>query len=256
MNKDLSHEYWNAEELEENKVFNVIKNGYERLENSPHLIEVYEQFLKLTNHQSIKEYQDCKGMNIISVGSGIGWLEAWWLKDKDFDTLSLIYYSKHRIHKISPELFKYYNVNGNVNFINGSMQNFTFDDHSVDICIMIQAFHHYDQPLDMLRRLKKILKPGGIVIIAGEPDFTNGDYFIRSIKHFAKYVLNYKGYRDLHHIFPGWQDLFPPDMVKGDIHYSLKEYVHFFRRAGFDQYTITYDKPSRLKGMILVNESL
>jgi ubiquinone/menaquinone biosynthesis C-methylase UbiE len=251
INKDLSHDYWNSEELEENKVFNILKNGYKGLENSPHLIEVYKQFLSLTNNNLVKNFKD---KNIVSIGSGIGWLEAWWLKDKDFSSLSLMDYSKHRIHKLAPNLFNHYDINGTVNFINGSMENFSFKEQSVDICIMIQAFHHYDQPLDMLRRLKTILKPGGVVIIAGEPDFTNSDYFIRSIKHFAKYFLNYNGYRKLHHIFPGWQDLFPPDMSKGDIHYSIKEYVHFFKRAGFENFTITYNKSSRLKGMTLVND--
>lgn len=253
MNKDLSHKYWNSEELEENKVFNVIKNGYEGLEKSQHLRKVYNQFLTLTDHEIIHKFKECKELHIISVGSGVGWLEAWWLQGKAFANASLMDYSKHRIHKIAPELFKHYNIQGKVNFIYGSMESFDFDYHSVDICILIQAFHHYDQPLAMLRRLKKTLKPGGVIIIAGEPDFTNRDYFIRSFKHFAKYIFNYKGYRKMHHIFPGWQDLFPPDMVKGDIHYSLKEYIHFFQRAGFSNYVISYDKPSRLKGMILVN---
>jgi ubiquinone/menaquinone biosynthesis C-methylase UbiE len=253
MSYDLSHDYWNDEEFEENKVFNVMKNGYSNLEQSQHLLDVYEQFLTLTYNELASDKKDFKNCNIISVGAGIGWLEAWWLKDIGFKNLSLMDFSKHRIHKIAPELFRHYDIRGNVNFIHGSMENFNFDENSIDICIMIQAFHHYDQPLDMLRRLKKVLKSGGVVIIAGEPDFTNWDYFIQSIKHFVKYILNYKNYRRLHHIFPGWQDLFPPDIIKGDIHYSQKEYIHFFERAGFNKYITTFDKAKRIKGMVLVN---
>ena len=60
MNKDLSHKYWNSEELEENKVFNVIKNGYEGLEKSQHLRKVYNQFITLTDHEIIRKFKECK----------------------------------------------------------------------------------------------------------------------------------------------------------------------------------------------------
>ena len=76
LKKDLSHEYWNAEELEENKVFNVINHGYERLEQSQHLRKVYDQFITLTEHEMICSFKECKDLNVISVGSGIGWLEG------------------------------------------------------------------------------------------------------------------------------------------------------------------------------------
>ena len=56
-------------------------------------------------------------------------------------------------------------------------------------------------------------------------------------------ILNYNNYKSDNALIPNWNDLFPPCLVKGDIHYSKKEYKKAFddmyfnhKRKVFRQY--------------------
>ena len=97
------------------------------------------------------------------------------------------------------------------------------------------AFHHIDEPIRLLRTINERLLKKSYIIIVGEHYFTMYDYHKRAIKHFVKYLTNYLDYRKMHHFYPSWQDLFPPDFEKGDIHWSLSEYNFIFKKSGFQK---------------------
>ena len=105
-----------------------------------------------------------------------------------------------------------------------------------DIVLMCQAFHHIDEPLRLLRMLKDICKPSAKIIIMGEHYYSRKKYLYGSLKHFVKLIINYKGYRKNHYLFPAYSEIFQSSAMtgdpKGDIHYSKNEYKYLFKKGG------------------------
>lgn len=228
----VSSEYWNDEDKERDKAFNVIDLGFEKIEGSDKYSALLDQLVTLTEKYNIKT-DDAK---ILSVASGTCWLESQWLKDRPFESLSCVDFSKHRIHKLAPYTMEHYGLDDNIKFLHGSVFDLDEKGERYDIVLLSQAFHHIEEPIRLLRYLNGLLAEGGVIMIIGEHYYSNYEYHKRAIKHFIKYLINWKGYRDLRNFYPGWQDLFPPDFEKGDIHWSSSEYDFIFRKSGFFLY--------------------
>jgi len=228
----VSSEYWNDEAKERDKAFNVIDLGFDKIESSSKYSSLLDQLVTLTDKYGIRS----DGSKILSVASGTCWLESQWLKERSFESLSCVDISKHRIHKLAPYTMEHYGIDGDVRFLHGSV--FDLDDEAgtYDIVLLSQAFHHIEEPIRLLRYLNGLLSEGGVIVIIGEHYYSNFEYHKRAIKHFIKYLINWKGYRNLRNFYPGWQDLFQPDYEKGDIHWSLAEYDFLFKKSGLLSY--------------------
>jgi len=222
--------YWNNELLEKNKSFNVIDLGFEKIEASTK----YSSLLNQLSGAVDKINLNLDGKNILSVASGTCWVEAQWLKDINFESLTCIDFSRHRIHKLAPFTLEHYGIT-KADLICGSVFDLPLE-KKYDVVMLSQAFHHIEDPISLLRRLRKILSEDGAIFIVGEHFYSNQKYHYQALKHFAKYVLNHKGYRKLKNFYPSWQDCFPPDLDKGDIHWSASEYDFIFKKAGFTYY--------------------
>ena len=86
-------------------------------------------------------------------------------------------------------------------------------DKKFDLIILCQAFHHMDSPVMLLKRCSKMLREEGTVLILGERRYGFRHILVNTLKHFLKYLLNFKSYRKAHFIFPGYSTLFPPDLA-------------------------------------------
>jgi ubiquinone/menaquinone biosynthesis C-methylase UbiE len=53
----------------------------------------------------------------------------------------------------------------NLEFVKASAIAMPFPDHKFDMVVTVSAFHYFDQPLDTLEEIRRILKPQGKVII-------------------------------------------------------------------------------------------
>lgn len=53
----------------------------------------------------------------------------------------------------------------NLEFVKASAIALPFADHKFDMVVTVSAFHYFDQPLDTLEEIRRILKPQGKVII-------------------------------------------------------------------------------------------
>jgi len=237
--RDNGETYWNNEKAESEKAFNVEKFGLDIIEKTPRYIALYNQ-LDGIDRQINSSLARGK---ILSIASGTCWLEAKWLRTRSFEKLVCVDFSRHRIHKLAPKTLEMYGLSGNITLCCGSVFDLEpEDDERFDVILLSQAFHHIEEPIRLLRLIRDILSPSGMVVIVGEPFFGMRTYFRRVIKHFIKYTINWRGYRRLSAPFPGWQDLFPPDYNKGDIHYSLSDYEFLFRKSGFLNYKHSVDK--------------
>ena len=102
-----------------------------------------------------------------------------------------------------------------------------------DVILFSQAFHHMDSPVYLLKRLRHMLTPEGVVLIVGEHRFSALQAVRNFIAHYAKYTLNWRGYRERNYFFPGYSTLFPADLAKGDNHYHAGDYLLMFQRSVF-----------------------
>ena len=229
---DDSESYWNDQSKEDGKVFNI-KNGFEDLENSKKV----QNLLYQLNEICLKFSIDPNNKKILSIASGICWIESKWLSNFKPISLTAVEYSRHRIFDLAPKTFEYYKYNYDVNLINSNILDLDSNLHkNFDIILMCQAFHHIDEPLRLLRMLKTMCNAGAKIIIMGEPHFSTRRYLYGSLKHFIKLLINYRGYRKDHYLFPAYNDIFPSsalvDDPKGDIHYSKNDYKYLFKKTG------------------------
>lgn len=227
-----SSTYWNDETIEKNKVFNVIDLGFDKIEASDKYKSLVDSIIQINNKYEIK----IDNADILSVASGSCWIESQLFKDRNFESLTNVDISKHRIHKLAPFTMAHYGVHGDVSFLYGNVFDMNLSENQYDIILMSQAFHHMEEPIRLLRFLKKMLKKDGCIVIAGEHFYTNYEYHKRAIKHFVKYLINWQDYRRSRNFYPSWQDLFQPDYKKGDIHWSTSEYEFLFIKSGFSSY--------------------
>lgn len=244
---DGCYQYWNNENKEKGKVFDVKLGEMEKMENHDHLINIHKQAQKCLIDNNI----DLANKSFLSIAAGNCWLESWLLKGINFSQFTAVDFSKHRIHKIAPSVLESYNIPlDKTRLICGDIMDCDLTPKSIDTILLSQAFHHIDEPLRLLRNCSHFLKNDGHIIIVGEHLQSTIDYAKYSIFHFGKYILNYKQYRNLNTIFPSWQDIFPPSFEKGDIHYSKKEYHLIFKRAKLD-YKHYQNPKARIQAFVL-----
>jgi ubiquinone/menaquinone biosynthesis C-methylase UbiE len=157
-------------------------------------------------------------------------------------------YSKHRIFKLGTELLSSKNIpDDKVSLVFGSFYNLRLEAGSLDFVFMSQAFHHAEEPESLLAEIKRVLRPGGIVVIIGEHYAEMGlkVYLANTVKFiisktfpvFTRKSLSGKKFEGIK-LFPGFDDVYKKDTLTGDHYYSLKKYMEMFRNSGFSAWHI------------------
>ena len=163
-NKIRTAKYWNDPVKEKTKVFNISDNNVVKLEEDVHLKNIYNHLLEISNNENIS----FKEKSILSLASGTGWLEGRFLRDKKINKLSLVDFSKHRIHELSPKTLKLFGFDlDRVDLVYGNILDLKIKDNTQDIILLSQAFHHIDEPIRLLNEIKRVMKDDGMVIILG-----------------------------------------------------------------------------------------
>jgi len=225
---DKSFNYWNNEEIEiKKKTYNVIED-YNNLLASKKNIELkshFETFVK-------KFHIDPGRKKILSVASGVCWIEAIWFEKNNPDQFIGIDFSKNRIHKLAPIVFANHHSNYQINLINGNIYDLNEGTEKFDIIILIKGFHHINDPVRLLKFLSGISHKETEIVIIGEHLFNFYNHVTRLLKHYGRYILNHNNYRSSHSFFATYEDLFPPSILQGDNHYSKTNYYNIFDRSG------------------------
>lgn len=239
--------YWNDRQAERAKVFDVTDGDYSKLEESEHLNQIFKQVHDMTQAESI--FFDSRA--ILSLASGTCWLEGRLFNNKNVSLIA-VDFSLHRIHEIAPKTLAWYGIRPNqVALVHGSMLDLKISNETQDIVLLSQAFHHTNEPISLLREIRRVLKDDGAVVIVGEHFYNKSVRAKRALKHLMKYILNHRGdYRNIHSLLPDYQTLFPSGGQKGDVHYSMAEYDAMFSEAGF-RYKRYVNSEKTLQGFVL-----
>jgi 2-polyprenyl-3-methyl-5-hydroxy-6-metoxy-1,4-benzoquinol methylase len=87
-----------------------------------------------------------------------------------------------------------YNTTTNLSFKVGSVEKIPLDDHMADVVVSFETLEHTDKHHEMMREVKRVLKPGGIVIISSPDKANYSDRFNRVNSFHVKelYFIEFK----------------------------------------------------------------
>lgn len=224
---DLSREYWDEESNEKSKfrfdlgldLISSDKKANKELKEFTGLVKPYLKFIDSSS-------------NILSIACGNCWLEFMGLKNTSYNSFTGIDFSQHRVHKYAEIASSKIQQNCNeIDLIYGNFFDY-IPEKKFDLIILSKAFHHFEEPLRLLRKIHNSLSSGGYVIIVGENYFSKMQKTYKFFTHFLKLMLRNE-YRKISSFIPSYNDMFPPSYEKGDINYSLRDYDDLFKRAKF-----------------------
>ena len=224
-------QYWNDKTEEEKKKWSIPNDDFFSFEEYFDKKGLFKQFVFILEQNGI----DLNNSTVASLASGTCALESSILKKyQGIKKMFCVEFSKYRIKEIAPRVLNHYKIDPNIiELCLGSFYDLKIEDNSLDIVILCQAFHHAEYPDKLLREIRRVLKQNGKILIIGEHYFHILEISKRVIKHFIKWIINYKEARTKSEFLPCWQYLFPPSKVKGDIHYSKSQYRRIFSNNSF-----------------------
>ena len=176
--------------------------------------KILEEFIRSLNKT---------GLEVADLAAGIGWAAILLSKLESIATVHAVEISKHRIGALFEQCIKMFDGNPDkLKRYLGSFYNTKFESQKMDIVLLNQAFHHADDPINLLKECSRILKPDGYILISGEHLITK-KIWLRRIVSFAirckKISINFK-------------KLFPTNLSTGDHYYRTKDYYSMFYACG------------------------
>lgn len=242
--------YWNDEEQEKSKEFNILDGNFNKMEQYIDALGLYKDLEACVNSLEKDFNLTLQGVGV-DLGAGNLWGASKLLSAGKWDITKLycLEYSKHRLLKIGPKVLEHYRISSDkVVLILGSFYDLKLKNSSVDFILLSAAFHHADDPDRLLNEIKRVLKPRGVVIIIGEHvcGLRNcvANICNNYLKHMAKFCLTrftpaalqlrlfHKAF-NMQTFLPKFKTFFPPDIVLGDHLYTSREYKMIFSKHNF-----------------------
>lgn len=230
----FSSKYWNNEYKETEKEFDIRDGNIEKLFKFLDSSEYRQQFATLLLFASEMRLE-IQGTGV-DVAAGVCWTTSLLSKLTNVRRLYAVDISRHRLEKLAPLVFDVFEADSaKIVRALGSFYDIHLPEGSVNFCFLSQAYHHADNPHKLLGELRRVLWPGGIILLMGETPISFWAIGKRRLKNLLKMVLPRKLYYapPIYKLFPTFQELFPPDLELGDHYYRLKDYFAFFQDNGF-----------------------
>lgn len=230
-------DYWNDENAEADKDWNVVATGFDRLES--YLAETgYADDIRAC----LRALPEPLGGRGIDLAAGCLWAVPVVLEQARIEQLYCLEFSAHRLLKLGPLVLQHYGIAPSaVRLVYGSFYDLKLADGSLDFALLASAFHHADDPARLLAEVRRILRRGGTVIITGEPRVT---WLSEHLRYFARLLLpRVLPAAIMLRLFgripasvawpPSRNNVFPVHPVLGDHLYTPGEYRKLFSAAGF-----------------------
>jgi len=165
------------------------------------------------------------GSSIVDLAAGIGWTSVLLSKLPNIKEVNAVEISKHRLGSLFEHSVKMLKGDKNKIFrYLGSFYDLKFEDKSVDIIYMSQAFHHADKPLKLLVECDRVLKDSGRIILVGE-------HYIGAKRIIRKLLVNLIKRSNF---TTNFYELFTPDEELGDHYYRRSDYYFLFGSMGYE----------------------
>lgn len=205
-------EYWNNVEEEKNKEWWIEDSNSEKLWNYLRVTRLYEDYLAA---EQIIRSLPSSNLVIADLAAGIGWASCLLSRLSNVSEVNAIEISKHRIYALFEHAIKIFSADPKkINRYLGSFYNTKFENASVDVVFMCQAFHHADNPIKLLEEVSRILKPGGLILLVGEP-------YVGCLSILKRFLITTIKNRK---IVTNFYELFKPNDVTGDHYYKPSDY--------------------------------
>jgi SAM-dependent methyltransferase len=214
--------YWNNVDEEKKKHWWIEAGDYAKcldyLESSK-LLYQYRESEKFIGDS----LQD--SLIVADLAAGIGWTSALLSKLPQVSEVHSVEISKHRLGPLFEHSVKMLTGEDSKIFrYLGSFYDLHFENNSIDVIYLSQAFHHADKPLNLLVECDRVLKNRGRIVLVGEHHIG----VKRIIKRFLFTLLRRKK------VTADFYELFPPDEVLGDHYYKRSDYYFMFGAMGYD----------------------
>lgn len=216
-----SSRYWNNVEEEKKKAWWIADGNHQQC------IDYLEQSGLLQEFHSVEKTIDGFSGNSIKIAdlaAGIGWTSALLSRLPNVAEVHAVEVSQHRLSDLFEISFRM--MEGDEQKLHrylGSFYDLKFEDKSIDIILLAQAFHHANRPLHLLVECDRVLKDGGLIILIGEHHIS----FKLIIRGFLSKLIKKR------EIVTAFHDLFPPDHNLGDHYYRISDYEFMFRALGY-----------------------
>jgi len=141
------------------KVKTKVEEQYDRL------AEIYDRrwyAYVLNTLMVLRDYLHLSGHEtILDVACGTGELERMLIDNYPDLNITGVDISEKML-EVARSKFSHHNQ---IEFLKSSINTLPFPDSSFDIIVTASAFHYFDNPIDALQEMKRVLKPTGKVII-------------------------------------------------------------------------------------------
>ena len=216
-----SSEYWNDIKEETKKEWWIAEGNYQKcldyLQRRRLLYEYEEAEKYITTSLGIS-------LKIADLASGIGWTSVLLSKLPNISEVHAVEISKHRLAELFEHCSKMLDGDDSKLFRHlGSFYDLKFDDQSMDLIFLSQAFHHAEKPLALLTECDRVLRNGGRILLIGE-------HYIGIKQILRSFLSNLIKKRK---VVTNFYELFPPDEKLGDHYYRRSDYYFMFGSIGY-----------------------
>jgi SAM-dependent methyltransferase len=217
-----SADYWNDEGEEASKEFNISSPDDQKLVD--HMTargicsDVADAIHYLNGRQAPLD-------RVLDLAAGTCWLSAILSREPNVRNIDAVEFSRHRIGKLAPNtILSFKGKPEKIRRIVGSFYDIKSPPNTYDAVFMSAAFHHADRVVDLIASVKRVMKPGGCLVLIDELPIT----VKRLIKRIVLTALRRKK------LVLDYTELFPPDPELGDHYYLFSHYKLLLGGGGFD----------------------
>lgn len=175
------------------------------------------------------------GAVVLDLAGGSGWLSAYLSSYSAVSKIYLLDTSKYFLHTVMPVIVRLMRGNAaKITAIEALFAPLFFEDNSMDMVVISSSLHHADNMEDLLKEIKRVLKPGGFMFILNETPADDLRYLVRITKQFVKIFLNTLTHKYVS-ISPAISSsgfLYDPYLQDRD--YPVWYWVEAIKRSGFD----------------------
>lgn len=161
-------EYWNDERFERSKPYWVERADDRRLLDYLQIDTNLQRCFEAALHYAEHRFGAVRG-TVLDLGAGVGWTTALVSRWPAVDLVWAVDYSEHRLMQIAPIVFQQFEADtAKIMRHCGDMTTAPALIEAVDLVIFCQALYMCGNPIELLRSVRRQLKPGGVVIVSCE----------------------------------------------------------------------------------------